>query len=165
MADRYEEDDEDENWPPNQLTQHKRKKSVLPKFDHLETYWLLSTPTFRINFLITQKLRTLFVIEFKSWFKPAVVPLWIDRCLLSIIKAVIMYGSAKRIYLHKKNHKKCSSSFWRSFLLFVVCVYACLWVFCVMVWCNLKKQMEHFNGCTICVDDISSMDGYVQCEI
>lgn len=38
MADRYEEDDEDENWPPNQLTQHKRKKSVLPKFDHLETY-------------------------------------------------------------------------------------------------------------------------------
>ena len=39
LADRFEEDDdEDENWPPNQLTQHKRKKSVLPKFDHLETY-------------------------------------------------------------------------------------------------------------------------------
>lgn len=26
----------------------------------------------------------------------------------------------------------------------------------MMIWCNFKKRMEHFNGCTICVDDISS---------
>ena len=58
LQDKFEENEE-ENWPPNQvvvkiglllwvrislrplkkLTQHKRKKTLLPKFDHLETYW------------------------------------------------------------------------------------------------------------------------------